>query len=203
MQRLALRRALGAISLVLASTTVASGVVAQMKIAIVDTQRVVLETEEGLRASATLKKLFDQRQQESETKQRDLLKEREDIEKQRGIVSAEALAKRADKWQQEMMALQSSFVEYNKELQQKQAQMTNPIVTKAMSVIRRIAVSEGFDLVVDKQAVPYFRSDLDLTDRVITNFNAGGDAPAPAAGAAPQGLTKPLAAPTLSPVAPK
>jgi len=201
------RRVAGSVTVGLAVALAAPAVIAEIKFAVVDTQRVVLETEEGLRASATLKKLFDKRQQESESRQREMLKEREDIEKQRGIVSAEALAKRAEKWQREMMELQQSFVEYNKELQQKQAQLTNPIVRKAMGVIRRIAISEGYDLVMDKQATPYFRADLDLTDRVITTYNKGGDvaepAAAPAATPTSPGLPTPLSPPTVAPVSPK
>jgi hypothetical protein len=61
-----------------------------------------------------------------------------------------------------------------------------------MGIIRRLATQNGYDLVVDKQAVPYHRSDLDLTDRVIVEYNqaggaalAGSAAPAPAAPAAP------------------
>jgi outer membrane protein len=42
-----------------------------------------------------------------------------------------------------------------------------------MLIIRRLATSQGYDLVVDKAAVPYSRSDLDLTDRVITMYNGG------------------------------
>jgi outer membrane protein len=37
---------------------------APMKVAVVDVQRAVMQTEDGLRAQATLKKLFDSRQQE-------------------------------------------------------------------------------------------------------------------------------------------
>jgi outer membrane protein len=82
-------------------------------------------------------------------------------------------------------------VEYNKELQKKQNELTQPIFQKSMGIIRRLASTEGFDVVVDKQAVPYVRSDLDLTDRVIQSYNQGGGgggdtkggakAPAPAA----------------------
>ena len=47
---------------------------AQMRVAVVDTQRAVMETEDGLRAQATLKKLFDKRQRELDQKQKDLQK---------------------------------------------------------------------------------------------------------------------------------
>jgi outer membrane protein len=172
---------------------------AQSKIAVVDTQRAIMETEDGLRAQASLKKIFDNKQRELDKKQEDLQKEREDMEKQRDVLSKAALAKRVDKWQKEMMALQGVFVDYNKELQKKQGELTQPIVQKIMGAIRRLATQEGFDLVVDKQAAPYVRSDLDVTDRVITLYNQGaGDdgAKAPAEkkggpGAAPSALPLP------------
>jgi outer membrane protein len=58
--------------------------------------------------------------------------------------------------------------------------------------------------VVDKQAVPYVRSDLDLTDRVIQSYNQGGggagdakpDTKAPAPKATAPTLPGPLV-PTL------
>jgi outer membrane protein len=124
------------------------------------------------------------------------------------VLSKAALAKRMDKWQREMVQLQQVFVEYNKELQKRQGELTQPIFQKAMGIIRRLATQEGFDVVVDKQAVPYARSDLDVTDRVITLYNSGaagdGAAPAPkasAAPAAPGGVlgAKPLTPPTLAP----
>ena len=181
---------------------------AQSKIAVVDTQRAIMETEDGLRAQATLKKVFDNKQRELDKKQEDLQKEREDIEKQRDVLSKAALAKRVDKWQREMMALQGVFVDYNKELQKKQGELTQPIVQKIMGAIRRLATQEGLDLVVDKQAAPYVRSDLDVTDRIITLYNQGGSddggkAPTEKKGAAPPGgpAPAPLALPNATPPA--
>jgi len=156
-----------------------------MRVGVVDTQRAVMETEDGLRMQATLKKLFDSRQRELDKKQEDLQKERDDIDKQRDVLSKVALAKRMDKWQREMVQLQTVFVEYNKELQKKQGELTQPIFQKAMGIIRRIATQGGYDLVVDKQAVPYFRSDLDLTDRVITEYNQSAEAPPTGSGKTP------------------
>jgi outer membrane protein len=179
----------------------------QMRVAVVDTQRAVMETEDGLRMQATLKKLFDSRQRELDKKQEDLRKEREDMDKQKDVLSKAAFAKRFDKWQNEMVQLQTVFVEYNKELQKKQGEITQPIFQKAMGIIRRMATQDGYDVVVDKQAVPYVRTDLDLTDRVITMYNQGatGDVPdAKAGNKAGAAAPKPLTPPTLTPpVAPK
>ena len=92
------------------------------------------------------------------------------------------------------MSLQQMSVTYNQELQKKQAELTQPIIEKTMRIIRRIATSGGYDMVVDKQAVPYSRSDLDLTDRVIQMYNGGGAAEgAPAAGDKKPAAKKPAA----------
>jgi outer membrane protein len=192
-----------ALALLLASS-VAAAEPASARVGVVDTQRAIMETEDGLRAQATLKKLFDSRQRELDKKQEELQKERDDIEKQKDVLSKVALAKRVDKWQREMAQLQTVFVDYNKELQKKQGELTQPIFQKAMGLIRRLATQEGYDMVVDKQAVPYVRSDLDLTDRLITLYNQGvapeADTKAPPAKAAP--ATPVLKAPESKPLKP-
>lgn len=161
---------------------------AQMKMAVVDVQRAVMQSEDGLRAQATLKKLFDSRQQELNKRQTDLQKQREEIDKQQRVMSQGALQKKVEDWQKQMMELQTTFVEYNKELEKKQKELTDPIFERVMGAIKRLAGTEAYDLIVDKATVAYARSDLDLTDKVIQMTNgagAGASAP-PAASGAPK-----------------
>jgi outer membrane protein len=146
---------------------------AQMKFAVVDVQRAVMESEDGLRAQATLKKLFDKRQQELDGKQNALQQARDDIEKQSKVLSKEALARRTDEWQHAMVELQGTFVEFNKELQKKQGELTQPILNKVISMLRQLAAQDGYDAIFEKNAVPYARSDLDITDKTIQLYNAG------------------------------
>jgi outer membrane protein len=173
---------------------------AQVKIAVVDVQRAVMQTEDGLRAQATLKKLFDNRQQELNKKQQDLQKQKEDLDKQSRVLSQQALQKKAEDWQKQMVELQTTFVEYNKELEKKQKELTDPIFERVIGAIKRIAGSDGYDLIVDRATVAYSRGDLDLTDRVIqiANGSGGGGATPPAH--APSGA--PSAIPPRMPAAP-
>lgn len=155
-------------------------------IAVIDLQGAVMQTEDGIRAQATLKKLFDTKQQELNRKQNDLQKQREDIDKQSKVLSKDALEKRIADWQKQMMELQAIFVEYNKELEKKQKELTDPVFEKILGIIKRLATTENIDLVVDKATVAYVRGDLDLTDKAIQMYNSGGGgggptAPAPAA----------------------
>jgi outer membrane protein len=163
--------------LALAASLVALGVAvpahAEQKLGVVDVQHAVLQTEDGIRAQATLKKLFDKRQQDLDAKQNELAKAREDIERQSRVLSRAALQRRMEDWQRRMVELQNTFVDHSNELKKKQAELTNPILKKMMAVIARTAQRGSFDMIVDKQAVPFARSDLDLTEQVIQLYNSG------------------------------
>ncbi|MCL2822526.1 MAG: OmpH family outer membrane protein [Polyangiaceae bacterium] len=180
-------------SLVLLSAPIAA---AQIKIAVVDMQRAVMETEDGLRAQATLKKLFDRKQSDLDARQEELKRARDDIEKQARVLSKDALDRRRAEWEQSMAELQNMFVEFNKELQKEERRLTQPIITRVQSVLRQLAAQEGYDAILERAAVPYVRTDLDITDRVIQRYNAGG-----AGGSAP--AAPPAEPPKPPPAAPK
>ena len=183
--------------LVLLLSLFARTAAAEMKIAVVDVQRAVMQTEDGLRAQATLKKLFDSRQQEINKKQVEMQKQKEDIDKQSRVLSQQALQKKVDDWQKQMVELQTTFVEYNKELEKKQKELTDPIFERVIGAIKRIAGTDGYDLIVDRATVAFSRGDLDLTDRVIQIANGitGGGSPGgggtPPKAPAPGGSAKP------------
>lgn len=185
----------------LALSCVSPSLLAEMRIAVVDSQRAVVETEDGLRMQATLKKIFDERQRELDQKQAELQKERAELEKQRATMKPDVFAARAEKWQVEAQTVQQMFMEYNRELQRKQNELMQPILTQAMTVVQRIAKAEGFAMVIDKQAVPYVQVEYDLTDKVIKAYNDGGStvsvAPSPAA-KQPALAPKPQAAPAAA-----
>jgi outer membrane protein len=189
--RLTARLVLAAAFAVLVSLLAKNAAAQTMKIAVVDVQRAVMQTEDGLRAQATLKKLFDSRQQELNKRQQELGKQKEEIDKQAKVLSQAALQKKVDDWQKQMVELQQTFVEYNKELEKKQKEMTDPIFERVVGSIKRIAGTDGYDLIVDRATVAFSRSDLDLTDRVIQLANGGSASPAPGGSAAPKAPTAP------------
>lgn len=155
------------------------------KIAVVDVRRAVLETEEGLRVQATLKKLFDSRQVELENKQRALGQEKEDLDReaQAGKSSKEALQRKFEALQKRAVELQGLTVDYQREMQRKEGELTTPILQRVMAIVRRIAAQDGYEMILEKSAVPYFRGDLEITDKTIQMYNSGqtGDVGAPGA----------------------
>jgi outer membrane protein len=168
-------RLAAALTIVALALTAAGPALAETRIAIVDVQRAVMATEDGIRAQATMKKRFDKRQQELDAKQAELAKVHDEIERQARVISREAVQRRIEDWQQQMLKLQTVYVEYQKELQKMQGELIGPVIKKMTGVIARLAKKNGYELILDKQAAPYVRQDLDLTDQVIQLYNAGGE----------------------------
>ena len=146
---------------------------AQTTVAVVDMQRAIMQTEDGLRAQHTVKKFFDRRQQDLDHRQQELVKERKELDQQRRVLSKASWQRRLEHYQRRMLETQTRFIEYTKELQKRQSELTKPIIRKMFSIIARIARGRGIDVVVDKAAVHYARPDLDLTDLVVQMYNSG------------------------------
>jgi outer membrane protein len=177
---------------------------AEGRIAVVDVQSAVMQTEDGLRAQATLKKLFDKIQRDLAAKKEELERMKDDIEKRQvHILSHQALARRMEDWQRRFVESQTLLADNNEQLLKKQHQLGDPIKRKVFRVISRLAKKNGYDIVIDSAAAPYVRQDLDLTDQVIQMYNSGGegggDAPAEGGGDKP---AEPAAPPAPTPPAP-
>jgi outer membrane protein len=161
------------------------------KIAVIDVRRAIAETEEGLRVQSKLKKLFESRQADIETKTRQLQTDKEALEKdaQRGV-SKDVLTKKYEKLVQLDQDIQRATMEAQREMARKEQEMTAPIYAGILEAVKRIAAQEGYEMVLEKSAVPFFRGDLELTDRAIQMYNGGAakgssapkGAPAPAPG---------------------
>ncbi len=148
---------------------------AQVRIAVVDLQRALSETEDGQRAKAQLKRIFKRRQQALDKRQNDLKKMKEDIEKQREILSREQLQERMKQYQEAFVELQQTYVEYQRELATKEAQLTKGILERMQNILRRVGRDEGYTLIVERNegGVVWAPNNLDVTDDLIRRYNAG------------------------------
>jgi outer membrane protein len=155
------------------------------KIAVIDLRRAVIETEEGLRVQSKLRKLAETRQGDIEAKFRQLQADKEAFEKdaQKPNANKAELQKKAEKLQAMGDEFQKLQMEAQRDMQRKQDELTGPILAGIIEAVKRIAAQDGFEMVLEKNAVPYFRADLELTDRAIQMYNggqAGGGKGAPA-----------------------
>ena len=148
---------------------------AQGKIAVVDLNRAINETEDGRAAKNKLKKLFKRRQKALDAKQTALKKMKKSIETQQEVLSREALQKKLEEYQKAFVDLQTVYVDYQRELSSKEAELTKDIIARMQRILRRIGQREGYTLVLERSeaGVIFVPSNLDLTDLLIQKYNAG------------------------------
>lgn len=146
-------------------------VYAQVRIAVVDMQRALLETNDGRRAKNQLKKLFESRQEQLNRRQEGLKRMKETLEKQARVLDRATLEKRSVEYQKSVVELQQSYMEYQQELAQKEAELTKQILVNLQGVVRQIGQSENFTFILDQGAVIWAPTHVDITDRVIVDYN--------------------------------
>jgi outer membrane protein len=177
---------------VYAGTHTATAHAQQAKFAVVDLQRALTEIEDGRKAKGQLKTLFDQRQKTLDKQQEDLRVLKEGIEKQRDVLSREVYAKKVEELQKALAELQTTYMEFQRELASKEGDMTKPILERLQRIVRQIGQKDGYAMVLERTeaGVVYIPSTYDLTDLVIQRYNAGdgkegGATAAPAKAATP------------------
>lgn len=169
---------------------------ARAKMAYVDFDRAVRENEDGLRASAALARVKAEKQRGISAIEERLARQQEELKAMaQGASPSNALQNAALQYQKDLQAYQEILKRTNAELAERDDALFVPIERKVKAILARFSESEGWDLVVDKKA--YYGSTsngLDLTDRVICDFNWG-------AGACGTGIT-PLAKAPGAPASP-
>lgn len=155
-----------------ASLAAAPAAFAETKVAVIEVNRAIGDTNEGARATLALRDLHDKRQAEIDDRQRALLKEKGELEKKcRGKEgNAECDQKVAD-YNRRAGELEQTREKYSQEWGAKQQEATKPILEKMLRIVERLAKQKGFDLVVDKTVVPYVRGDLDITELAVKTYN--------------------------------
>ncbi len=171
---------------------------AEVKLGFVDLQRALNEVEEGKTAKAALKKDFDEKQKQLDVKKTEFDKLKTDFEKQQVVLADQAKREKAADLDRKALELQQFFVQLQKDLSDREREMTRGIFEKMAAIVREIAEAEGFSMVLERTdaGLVYAQSSLDLTNELIRKYNARYG------GAAGGGAKKPDAAPKAAPPKP-
>ena len=151
------------------------------KVATIDLQKAINDTNEGQRATDTLKKLFEKHQVELNGKQETLYKERASLAKKCKSLGQAQCQAGMEELEHKMLELQNLMGSYQQDIQKRQGETTQSILLKMLAIVRRLAGKDSYDLVVEKNAAPFFGG-TDLTDSAVKLYNTeSGIAPLPPA----------------------
>ncbi len=143
-----------------------------VKVGYVDMQKAITETSEGKKAKEKLEKEFKDKQADLKKMEEDLKNMSKDLEKKALVLSDDVKAKKQQELQEQMMKYREIVGKSQVDIQKKERDLTLPIVTKLRDIIEKIAKAEEYSMILEKseQSVLWAQKDLDLTDRIVKEF---------------------------------
>jgi len=146
---------------------------AEIKIGYVDMQRAIQETGSGKKAKKDLEEDFNKKKKELEKAEADIKKMGEDFEKRSMAMNEEARMKKQQELQVEMRKYQEKAGKSQMEIQKKERDLTQPIITRLKSLLEDIAKKEDYTVILEKSenSVMWAKKEIDLTDRLIKEFD--------------------------------
>ena len=146
-------------------------------IGVVEPQRVLNETDAGKKAMESLSAFAKTRQGLVESEEKELRRMEEDFMKQASVLSANAKKEREEQFRRRMTEYQQKANQMNREVQEKQRETMEVFRAKIEKVVARVAQQMGLAMVVEKgkgSPTVYHDASLDITSKVIDEFNKGG-----------------------------
>ena len=145
----------------------------EVKLGYVDMQRALNETEDGRKAKANLKKVFDRKQKELDEQQEELKKAIEDLDKKRTLLPADKVREKESELQGRMQKVQQTYLRHQQDLSAKEQEATAKIFERMNRIIAKIAIAENFSMIFDRQGVVFAKPHLDMTNELIRRYNSG------------------------------
>ncbi len=148
---------------------------AEVKIGYVDMQKAIQETSAGKKAKKELEEAFNKKKKELEKKEADLKKMNEDFEKKSMVLTDDVRAKKQQELQGEMLKYRDMVGKSQMDIQKQERELTTPIIESLRKNLTAIAEKEGFTVILEKseQSVLWAKKDIDLTPRLIEEFEKG------------------------------
>ncbi|GAB4289540.1 MAG: hypothetical protein Kow0090_02240 [Myxococcota bacterium] len=143
------------------------------KIAYIDLERAINETDEGKAEYSKLKADFDKKQAQLDERAEKLKKMQAEFEKASMVVTGDAKMKKMQELQKELMDAQQLAVALQKELFQKELAVKDKLLGKMVKIIEGIAKREGYKFVLEKKeaGLLYAPPSDDITNEVIRLYN--------------------------------
>lgn len=144
---------------------------AELKIAVLDTQRAIVESEAGkaflTRVNAELKK-----DQDDAKKLQDELKAlQEKLQKDAAVMSDEQKRTSAKQIEDKQIDLQFIVNKLQKAVQDRREELMRDMVPRVDAALKDLIELEGFDLIAERQSFHYVNNKHDITRKVTEKLN--------------------------------
>ena len=148
------------------------------KVGLIDLQRCLKESKEGQKVFQILKKKKGDLQIRLDTKQRELLELRKELDKQAMMLSMDAQEGKKRAIERKTRELEYLYKDLNEEMVRLQGKEKQSIFKELEKIIKKIGSEESYTLIMEKRAggVLYSSESIDITDQIIKAYDQMNDA---------------------------
>jgi len=168
-----MRKAVLRIGLAVLVVAVALPAAAQTKVAIIDVQRVVSESDPGKESLQQLRTLQEKEIEDGRVLQQELDALRDQFGKQRFTLSEEKLAEMTGQIEDKTIALQRFEDDAKRNLEEARRTALQRLEERIMPIISQLGQEQGITMIFNKyqSGLVYADETIDITDEVIRRFN--------------------------------
>jgi len=146
---------------------------AQVKVAVIDVQRVVTESDPGKEVMQKLRSISDAKAQQGQALQQELATLQDQFNKQRFTVSETRQAEMSKEIEDKQIAIRRFQDDAQRELQDAQRRELGGLEERILPIINQVGQEQGLTLIFNKfqSGLVYADETVDITDAVIQRFN--------------------------------
>lgn len=143
------------------------------KIGYADLRVALNESDAGKKAKIELESLIKTKQAVIDEKGKSIEKLKGELEKQTSVLSGEARKSKEEEIERLVRDYQRLVQDAQNDVKKKETELTGSILKELRDVVEKIGKDEGYSLIIEnvEGIILYAKKDLDITDKVIKNFN--------------------------------
>ncbi len=144
---------------------------AQSKIAVINLQRAVLESDEIKKASAALEARFKPRQQELEKLNSEIQMIQQQLQTNAGKLTPKAEGDLNAQGSRKQRDLQRKSEDLQADVDRERNEILGKSTQKMGEVVKKLAEEKGYDAVIDISNTIYFKPSLEITNDALAAYN--------------------------------
>jgi len=142
-----------------------------LKISFVDMDKIIATSTAGKKAQKSINNLIKKEEEKFNKTEAGLKKKEDEILKQKNIISKEELDKKIKDFQKDLNDFRNERAKFNRIINQKNLEATNKMVNAINKILTQYAADNSLSLVIQKKNIIIGKSELDITDDILKEFN--------------------------------
>ncbi len=141
------------------------------KIGVIDLQRILMTSDPGKAAQADLKKKGGKIEEDFKAREAEILKLKEAIEQEAYVMTRESRDEKEREYRIKINDFKSLQKKRMLDLKELENRLVSKIRDELKGIVSVIGKEEGYLLIIDKAVLHYYPNAIDVTDKVIQEYN--------------------------------